>query len=215
MDDILTFKKIRNNSEIRKYLDFLDNASEYGMEHAIHSANTAEHILKFLGYDKREQELAKIAAYVHDIGTIISKKDHDQNGAIMFLNILGEDKCNEEVFMVVNAIGCHEDQTVDPVSPIAAALILSDKTDVCHERLKVEDLYHINKISNVIAACQKVDLLSNKKRKTIELRIKIDTKKCSVMDYFEFFLSRMNYCRRASNVLDCNFGLYINKDKFL
>jgi hypothetical protein len=85
---------------------------------------------------------------------------------------------------------------------------------VCHERLKAEELYYIDKHSSVIAACKKVNVVTNKKKGTIELRIKIDTTICSVMDYFELFLSRINYCKRASRVLGCSFGLYINRDKF-
>jgi metal-dependent HD superfamily phosphatase/phosphodiesterase len=220
MKKYLTFEEIKNNLEIKTYLEFIDNTfieyKEYGMGHALYSAKIAEKILKSLGYDNREQELAKIAAYVHDIGNMVSKYDHDQSSAIMLINILGESRCNnEEIFTIITAIGCHEDKTVDPVSPIAAALVLGDKTDVCHERLRVDDLYYIDKHSNVIAACQKVDIVVNKKKKTIELRIKINTRICSVMDYFELFLSRINYCRKASNILDCNFELYINKDKFL
>jgi metal-dependent HD superfamily phosphatase/phosphodiesterase len=216
----ITFEEIKNNSEIRTYLEFIDSTfiayKEYGMGHALYSAKIAEKILKSLGYAHREQELAKIAAYVHDIGNMVSKYDHDQSSAIMLINILGEARCtNEEIFSIITAIGCHEDKTVDPVSPIAAALVLGDKTDVCHERLIVDDLYYVDKHSNVIAACQKVDIVVNKKKKTIELRIKINTHICSVMDYFELFLYRINYCRKASNVLDCNFELYINKDKFL
>jgi metal-dependent HD superfamily phosphatase/phosphodiesterase len=216
---MLTFEEVKNNSEIRTYLEFIDKAflgyKDYGVSHALYSAGVAEQILKRLGYTKREQELAKIAAYIHDIGNIVSKYEHDQSSAIMFLNILGENnKHNEEIFAVVNAVGCHEDKATDPVSSIAAALVLGDKTDVCHERLKVEELYYIDKHSRVIAACRKVDVVASKKKSTIELRIKIDTTVCSVMDYFELFLSRINYCKRASRVLDCSFELYINRDKF-
>jgi metal-dependent HD superfamily phosphatase/phosphodiesterase len=216
---MLIFEEVKNNFEIRTYLEFIGRAflgyKEHGMGHALYSAGVAEQILKHLGYTKREQELAKIAAYIHDVGNIISKYEHDQSSAIMFLNILGEhNKHNEEIFAIASAVGCHEDQTTDPVSPIAAALVLGDKTDVCHERLKAEELYYIDKHSSVIAACKKVNVVTNKKKGTIELRIKIDTTICSVMDYFELFLSRINYCKRASRVLGCSFGLYINRDKF-
>ncbi|MDR3256826.1 MAG: HD domain-containing protein [Endomicrobium sp.] len=221
MNDLLTFEEIKNNAEIQTYLEFTDKAfaligyKEHGIGHALYASEIAERILKYLGYSKREQELAKIAAYIHDVGNMISKYEHDQSSAIMFLNVLSADRYNEEVFAVANAVGSHEDKTTDPVSSIAAVLVLGDKTDVRRERLRAEDLYYIDKHSRVIAACQKLDVIVNKEKMIIELRIKIDTTICSVMDYFEIFMSRTNYCRRASSVLNCKFELYINEDKFL
>ena len=115
--------------------------------------------------------------------------------------------------LIASAIGCHEDKTMDPVSPIAAALVLGDKTDVRNERLRAEKIH--DKHSKVVAACQKVDVVVNKEEKNIALWLSIDKSICSVMDYFEIFLTRTNFCKRASRVLNCNFELYINKDKFL
>ena len=217
----LTFESIKNNKEIQTYLEFTDMAfaqmgyKEHGQSHAMYSADIAEQILKYLGYGKREQELAKIAAYLHDVGNVISKHDHDQSGAVMFLNFLGQDYYDEDAFAVASAIGCHEDKNMNPVSPVAAALVLGDKTDVRHERLRTEDLHNLDKHSKVVAACQKVDVVVNKEEMTIALWLAINTSICSVMDYFEIFLARTNYCKRASRVLNCNFELYINKDKFL
>lgn len=217
----LKFDNIINNKEVQTYLEFTDKAfaqmgyKEHGQSHALYAAEVAEQILKYLGYSKKEQELAKIAAYLHDMGNLISKHDHDQSGAVMFLNILDQNYFDEDAFAIASAIGCHEDKTMDPVSPIAAALVLGDKTDVRHERLRTEDVYNVDKHSKVIAACQKVDVLVCKEDMTIGLWIKIDTSICSVMDYFEIFMARTNFCRRASRVLNCNFELYINKDKFL
>lgn len=221
MKEKLTFENIKNNKEIKTYLKFTDKAfaimgyKEHGESHAEYAADIAGQVLKYLGYSQREQELAKIAAYLHDMGNLISKDEHDQNGAMMFLNILEQEDYNEDVFDIARAISCHEDKSNDPVSPIAAALVLGDKTDVRNERLRADENYLLDKHSKVIAACQKVDVIVNKEEKTIGLWLTIDTNICSVMDYFEIFLSRTNYCKRASRVLHCQFELYINKDKFL
>jgi metal-dependent HD superfamily phosphatase/phosphodiesterase len=221
MNEILTFEIIKNNIEVQTYLEFADKAFalvgriEHGILHALYSAETSEHILKDLGYSAREQELAKIAAYVHDIGSMISKYDHDQSSAIMFLNILGEDAYNEDVFAIASAVGCHEDKSIDPVSPIAAALILGDKVDMRSERIRTKNLFYLDKYSRVLAACKKIDVVVSKERMTIVLRLVIDIEICSVMDYFEVFTARTNYCRKASSVLGCSFELYINEDKFL
>ncbi len=221
MKNELTFDYIFNNKEIRTYLEFTDMAfsqmgyKEHGQRHALYAADIAEQILKYLGYSKREQELAKIAAYLHDIGNVISKRGHDQSGSVMFFNFLETDQYSEDAFAVASAIGSHEDKNVDPISPIAAALVLGDKTDVRHERLRTDNLAQLDKHARVLAACNKLDVIVSKENMTISLHLSINTAICSVMDYFEIFLARTNYCKRASRVLNCNFELYINKDKFL
>ncbi|MDR0401861.1 MAG: HD domain-containing protein [Endomicrobium sp.] len=226
---MLNYKEIVYNAEIQVYFKYMEEYFENAngdfnfikrkgrdKNHAIYASKIAERILKYLGYKKKEQELAKIAAYVHDIGNIVSRYGHDQSSAIMFLNIVkNEDKYNEDVFSVMSAIGCHEDRTIEPISPIAAALMIGDKTDINHERIGVEDLYNFDKYSLVVAACKRIDVIVNKDRMSIELKINIDDKICSVMNYFEIFMSRIDYCRKASKVLKCSFELYINNDKFL
>ncbi len=137
---------------------------EHGRGHALYAAEISGQILKYLGYSKREQELAKIAAYIHDMGNLVSKYGHDQSSAIMFLNIIEDNRYNEDIFAITSAVGCHEDKTVDPVSAIAAALVLGDNTDVRRERIRAEDLYYIYKHSRIIAACKKVDVVVTQKR---------------------------------------------------
>lgn len=218
---VFNFETIIANKEVQTYLKFTDNAfaqmgyKEHGSSHALRSAEIAEQILKYLDYSPKEQMLAKIAGYLHDIGNVISKHGHDQSGAVMFLNLVDDKRYNEDVFAIASAIGSHEDKNIDPVSPIAAAVVLGDKTDVRHERLRTENTMDLDKHSKVISACRKSDVVVNKEEKTIALLLTIDTNICSVMDYFEIFMSRTIFCKKASKVLGCNFELYINKDKFL
>ncbi|MDR2252118.1 MAG: HD domain-containing protein [Endomicrobium sp.] len=221
MSEILTFEEIINNPEIQTYLEFTDKAfaimgyKEHGQGHALRSAMTAENVLKSLGYSVREQELAKIAAYMHDIGNMVSTHSHDQSSAVIFLNVIDEILYKDEVSAVATAIGGHEDKKMNPVSPIAAALVLGDKTDVRRERIRTKDMFLIDKHSLVIAACRKAEVIVDKGKSVIKLKVNIDTSICSVMDYFEIFMSRTIYCKRAANVLRCDLELYLNEDKFL
>jgi metal-dependent HD superfamily phosphatase/phosphodiesterase len=221
MNKVLTFEGIKNNPEIQTYLEFTDRAfaildyKEHGQGHAMRSAQTAENILKSLGYTQREQVLAKIAAYLHDIGNTIATNLHDQSSSVMFLNIIDTSLYDEDVFTIAAVIGSHEDKCTDPASPIAAAVVLGDKTDVRRERIRTNDMFLIDKHSLVIAACQKSDINISKDESTIKLKIDIDTSICSVVDYFEIFMSRTIYSKRAANVLNCKLELYINEDKFL
>jgi hypothetical protein len=104
---------------------------------------------------------------------------------------------------------------MNPVSSIAAALVLGDKTDVRRERIRTKDMFLIDKHSLVITACRKAEVIVDKGKSIIKLKVDIDTSICSVMDYFEIFMSRTIYCKRATNVLRCDLELYINEDKFL
>jgi len=51
--------------------------------------------------------------------------------------------------------------------------------------------------------------------RTLTLEIDIDTEISQVMEYFEIFLSRMQMCRAAAEVLDSTFHLVINGTKLL
>ena len=88
----------------------------------------------------RTIELAQIAAYLHDIGNLVNRVDHSQSGAVMAFRIL--DKLGmdpEEIAEIVAAIGNHDEGTGTPVSPMAAALILADKSDVRRSRVRNTD----------------------------------------------------------------------------
>lgn len=51
--------------------------------------------------------------------------------------------------------------------------------------------------------------------KMISLEIDIDTEVCSVMEYFEIFLTKMLMCRRAAQYLGCEFALMVNNNRLL
>lgn len=223
---LLTFDIIKNNKEVNTYLKYADEIfaaigyKEHGLRHAEKTANTAAYILKQLGYDSRMQELAKVAGYMHDIGNIVAKRDHAQSGAIIAIKIfkqlhLKEEKYNSDLLEIFGAIGSHEDKSMEPPTFIAAAVVLGDKTDVHHDRLRSEEQRYKDTHSKVIAACEKSEIEIPKNKKKIILKLDIDTNICSIMEYFEIFTSRMIFCRKACSVLKCDFGLYINGDEFL
>lgn len=64
-------------------------------------------------------------------------------------------------------------------------------------------------------AAQKSELRLNMDKKTIVLKVSIDTEICAVMDYFEIFLTRMVLCRRAAEALELKFELLINNSRLL
>jgi hypothetical protein len=121
----------------------------------------------------------------------------------------------DDIFPVISAIGSHEDKDMNVPSPIAAAVILGDKTDVHYTRVRSPEPAPLDVHGRVNYACHRSFLRVNREQRVISLELTIDTNVCSVMEYFEIFLSRVQFCRKASAALQCEFELFINKDKFL
>jgi len=171
--------------------------------------------LETLGYPARDIELAKIAGYLHDIGNVINRVDHAQSGAVMAFRILdrlGMDP--EEISTVITAIGNHDESTAFPVNPVAAALILADKTDVRYTRVRNQDpsTFDIHDRVNFSVKQSEVHVVNGSH---IELNLVIDTTVCAVMDYFEIFMGRMILCRKAAEKLALDFRLVINGQRIL
>ena len=116
----------------------------------------------------------------------------------------------EELSEVVTAIGNHDEGTGRPVSPMAAALILADKSDVRRSRVRNRDESAFDIHDRVNYSVRKSELKINESRTLIKLKLSVDTHYGSVMDYFEIFLGRMSMCRRAAEKLGLTFRLNIN-----
>ncbi|MDD3428850.1 MAG: HD domain-containing protein [Oscillospiraceae bacterium] len=213
----ITFQDIKNNEEIRTYITQADASlialgyTEHSFAHVNKVAYDASSLLKKLGYSHREVELARIAGYMHDIGNVINRVDHAQSGAVMAFRILDKMGMDaEDIAVVITAIGNHDEGTAFPVNPVAAALILADKTDVRRTRVRNNDTtnfdIHDRVNYTVTDSFVKVDTLEQ----TLTLNLTIDLDICAVMDYFEIFLQRMLLCRRAAEFFDLSFRLYIN-----
>jgi hypothetical protein len=114
----------------------------------------------------------------------------------------------------VTAIGNHDEGTGVPVSPLAAALILADKSDVRRSRVRNSDPasfdIHDRVNYSVISSSLKIDTAE----RVVRLSLEIDTSVGSIMDFFEIFLVRMKLCRRAAEKLELSFELTINGQNF-
>jgi metal-dependent HD superfamily phosphatase/phosphodiesterase len=219
---MVNFGDIKKNKEIRDYIEAADSSlsalgyTEHSFAHVMRVADLAALVLEALGYDEREVELARIAGFMHDIGNLVNRDEHSQSGALMafvILSKLGMD--SREISKIVTAIGNHDEGVGVAVSPIAAALILADKSDVRRSRVRNTDPTAFDIHDRVNFSVYESLLRVSAEDKVVSLELKIDTGIGSIMDYFTIFLDRMNMCKRAAEKLGLRFALTINEQNFI
>ena len=218
----MTYEEVKRDEAVRVYIAQADASmkalgfTEHSFAHVTHVAETAGYLLKTLGYDDRTVELAKIAGYLHDIGNLVNRKDHAQSGAVMAWSILNDMGCDAaELATIVTAIGNHDESTGVPVNIVAAAMILADKADVRRSRVRNQDISKFDIHDRVNYSVKKSILKINEEKTIVKLKLTVDTKYGSVMDYFEIFMTRMILCRKAAEKLGLQFKLIINEQQLI
>ena len=205
---MITFNEIKNNKDIRTLISAADQSlaalgfTDHSFAHVGLVSERAGDILDALGAEPREVELTRIAGYLHDIGNLVNRTEHSQSGAVMAFRILDKMGMDmSEIATVVTAIGNHDEGTGVPVSRVAAAIILADKSDVRRSRVRNTDFATFDIHDRVNYSVVNSELHIDPDGKTIRLSLEIDTTISSIMDYFEIFLKRMTMCCRAADKL--------------
>ena len=218
----MKYKDIKEDEEIKALiakgnenlgiLGFTDHSEA----HAALVAERSAMILERLGYKKKQIELVKIAAYMHDIGNAINRSRHAEYGAILANDILkGYDLELNDRLTVVSAIAHHDESTGGATDVISAALIIADKTDVRRNRVRKKPKASFDVHDRVNYAVTKTELVVDKEKKQITLDLEIDEKICTMYEYFDIFLGRMMMCRKSSELLGVTFRLMVNGNKAL
>lgn len=213
----ITLEDLKKNEEINTLFEVADRQlaemgyTEHSFRHVGLVSSAAGNILKTLGYGEREIELARMAGYLHDIGNSVNRVDHAHYGAILAYQILTKMGMEvKEAAEIMLAIGHHDEGSGGAVSPITAALILADKSDVHRTRVRNTDIATFDIHDRVNYAVENSKIYVDKDKKIAVLELHIDTNICPVMDYFEIFLVRMTMNRRAAEFLGLKFQLIIN-----
>lgn len=214
------YQDIKNSEEIKAYLNrgnqslAFQGYTNHSASHAVIVAEQAGKILQTLEYDKRQVELAKIAGFMHDIGNCINRINHAHHGAVLARSILKDMGMGfEEIALVMNAIGEHDESTGHATNPVSAAVILADKTDVRRSRVQQTINENFDQHDRVNYAVTNAVLSIHPKKQVIRFSIELDESICSMMDYFEIFLERMLMCKRAAEVLELKFKMTANGNK--
>ena len=218
----LTYEEICKDEEVLALLE-KGNANlgvlgftDHSKAHCGLVAHRAAYILKTLGFSEKDQELAKIAGFMHDIGNAINRKQHAEWGALLARDILKKyDISLTDAITVVSAVGHHDESTGGAMDAVSAALILADKSDVRRNRVRTQEKakFDIHDRVNyaVTGHTLEVDAEANK----ISLNLEIDEEICTMFEYFDIFLGRMMMCRSAAEMLGAKFRLTVNGGKVL
>lgn len=213
----ITLKEVKASAKVRKLIDGANDVmramgyTEHGQRHAELVSAITRYILENLGAPAREVELGQIAGYLHDIGNVIQRINHPMTGANLAFVLLNEMGMEAgEITPILGAIGNHEELTGIPVSRIAAALIIADKSDVHRSRVQnpVIESFDIHDRVNYAVTRSRVEM-DNEKRSLV-LTLEIDQSEATVMEYFEIFLSRMVMCRKSAATFGYDFRLQAN-----
>ena len=218
----MTYEQIIRDEEVLALLE-KGNANlgvlgftDHSMSHCVLVAERAAYILRKLGYDEHQEELAKIAGCMHDIGNAINRTHHAELGALLANDILKEtDMTIADRMTVISAIGSHDESTGSAKDPVSAALILADKTDVRRNRVRPQDAADFDIHDRVNYAVTGTSLKVDPEQRKISLNLQVDEQICTMYDYFNIFLGRMMMCREAAQMLGASFRLTVNGSKVL
>lgn len=218
----MTYEEIRKHPEVLALLEKGNQNlgvlgfTDHSAAHCALVADRSAYILRRLGYSDHDEELAKIAGFMHDIGNAINRTHHAEIGALLANELLKQtDMPMEDRITVIAAIGNHDESTGGAKDPISAALVLADKTDVRRNRVrtKEKEKFDIHDRVNyaVTGSSLKVELPEHK----IALNLQVDESICTMYEYFDIFLGRMMMCRGAAEMLGAKFRLTVNGGKVL
>ncbi len=218
----MTYQQIRSNEEVCALLERGNQNlgvlgfTDHSEAHCLLVAERAAYILRKLGFDEHQQELARIAGFMHDIGNAINRTHHAELGALLANDILKHtDMPLADRIAVIAAIGQHDESTGNSMDPISAALILADKTDVRRNRVRTKDSAKFDIHDRVNHAVTGSILKVNTEEGIIALNLQIDESICTMYEYFDIFLNRMLMCRGAAEMLGYKFRLTVNGGKVL
>ena len=212
----VTLTDVQTDPELSLFISSADRVmegmgyTEHGFRHANLVASISYQVLHRLGYTEREANLAAVAGYLHDVGNMLTREAHAQTGALLVHQALKDRAAGNDLAAIMAAVANHEEDHGYAVSPISAAVILADKSDVHRSRVRRSGQVDVDIHDRVNSAVEQSFLRVDSEARTVTLELTIDTGMSQVMEYFEIFLGRMQMCRHAAEQLEARFRLTIN-----
>lgn len=222
---MITLAQVKKNPQILEFISQTENAlaalsfTDHGLRHSNLVAGRAKTIAKEIGLSVKEEEMAAITGFCHDMANFLSRTYHNYFAGILFHQVFKDESDPKELMIIIQALANHDKKIEDVafVSPVSAVAILADKSDVHRSRVTVKRIEEIKADihDRVNYATRASSLKVDKNKKRITLTLRIDTNFVPIIEYFEIFTERMIFCRRAAEYLGYDFGLIINKFRLL
>ena len=218
----MKYKEIKKDRELREYIARGNEKlgvmgyTDHSEKHCILVAERAGMILKKFEYPEHTIELAKIAGFMHDIGNCVNRSHHAEYGALLANEWMKKtDISLEDRIQIMSAIASHDEATGSAFDALSAALILADKTDVRRNRVRDKERATYDMHDRVNFAVTESHFKISLPKKQISLNLQIDENICTMYEYFDIFLGRMQMCRKAADILGARFRLTANGSKIL
>ncbi len=218
---VISFDAIAKDPEVRALIAAADRKldvlgfNEHGFRHANHVADGASRIMNDLGFDSHHQHMAKIAGLLHDLGNVISRRNHATTGAVLAHGLLTRrGMAPDETAVIIGAIGSHGDDYGSPgipTDPVSAAVILADKTDVHRSRVRGTDISRFDRHDRVGFAVTSSRMLVAPGSGRIDFELVLDGGIASSHELQDLFQRELTMCRQAAAFLSCTFDLVITE----
>lgn len=144
----MLYEDILKDERLIKYLKSLDKEHNspvgHGLNHALGVVHNVEALALLLNIDSETVNYLKIAAFLHDTGTVEGKEGHEMRGAKFALDYLKNKISDEWCEKIYHAIyHHHEKDNVANLSLFDHILLFADKSDVTKKRIDL-DYYQDN-----------------------------------------------------------------------
>lgn len=217
----LKLDDIKKDPRINSFIDQTDSYlralsyTDHGRRHLDIVSDRSKMLAAKIGLNIKDQEIAAISGWCHDMGNFLGRTQHHYWGAMLFSQCYINQSDPKQVSRVIQAIVSHDKDDLKIVDKVTACLIIADKSDVHRSRVLNKNMSDIKTDihDRVNYSVTKNHLGIDKQKKTITLSLQLDTNFTDIMDYFSIFVERMNYCQKASNYLGYDFNLKINNIK--
>ena len=131
----ITLELVRDHPELSTFIVAADNVmeglgyTEHGFRHA--NLDGADRLSGARPTGVRGacgRTRGCVAAYLHDVGNMISREMHGQTGAVLVYEALRDEAAPQDLATIVAAIANHEEAEGARISAVSAAVILADKS---------------------------------------------------------------------------------------
>ena len=215
------FDELRQDPEIIALVEAANrmlaamNYTDHGRRHVTLVARTAARILEQLGYDDATQDLAAIAALLHDIGNIAGRNTHAASGATMAYALLAARGFTvADAADVAAAIGNHdESEHGTPVNVHGAALIIADKADIHRSRVRTRQVEEFDVHDRVNHAVTHARIEADAQTKHIALDLTADLVSATLAEIIEIFENRFEMSAAAARFLGCTYAVSVNGER--